>query len=336
MRSSLLNQGTSNLQVLAEQTDGIAVLATNDLRAGLGRVADDLSSHYVLGYYTNNTRWDGQPRKLTVRLKSPRQTIRARREYRAPTEGEMAAIRDTRAAAAAAPAVPSATDTALSALARLRPAAVVRGYGTVVDTDAVVVAEIAATEIEEGRWKQGAQVDVTLSSKEGGTATAAGRIDAGARGTTIRVPIGAQAGPWQAQIRVREEGAALPETDTVSITRASGKLLGQPLAYRAASAAASPFRPLAGFYFRRTERLRIDWPVLQPLATQTARLLDRNGKPLPVPIPLAVRDDGGRSVLSGTISLAPLSIGDYLVEVNAADGSTTEQQLIAIRVAMAR
>jgi hypothetical protein len=36
------------------------------------------------------------------------------------------------------------------------------------------------------------------------------------------------------------------------------------------------------------------------------------------------------------ISLAPLSIGDYVVEVNATAGGTAEQQLLAIRVAMAR
>ncbi|MGH9374113.1 MAG: VWA domain-containing protein [Vicinamibacterales bacterium] len=335
MSSSLLNQGTSNLQVLAQQTDGVAVLQSNDLRAGLGKIADDLSSHYVLGYYTNNTRWDGRTRKLTVRLKATRQTIRARREYRAPTEDEMAAIRDARTAAAAGPTAPSATDTALSALSRLRPAARVQAYGAAIGSDVAVVAEISATEIEEGRWKQGAQVEVALTSKQGETATGAGRIEPGSRGTIVRMPVGAQAGPWQATIRVRG-GDPMPESDSVSIERSSASVLGKPIAYRAGSAAASPFRPLAAFHFRRTERIRIDWPVLQPLASQTGRLLDRTGKPLPVPVTLATREADGQTVLSGTLSLAPLSIGDYLIEVNATAGATTEQQLIAIRVAMAR
>ncbi len=333
--SSLFNQGVSNLQVLAEQTDGIAVLGSNDLRAGLGRVAEDLSSHYVLGYYTNNTRWDGRPRKLTVRLKASGRTIRARREYRAPTEAEMAAIRNASTAAAAGPAAPSAPDAALSALSRLRPAARVQAYGAALDTDVAVIAEIAATEIEEGRWKQGAQVDVTLTSKDGGMATAAGRIDPGSRGTIVRIPVGANAGPWLAIVKVRGEDI-MPESDSVSIDRGNTKLLGRPIAYRAASAAVSAFRPVAAFYFRRTERLRIDWPVLQPLESQTARLLDRNGKPLAVPVSLATRESEGRTTLSGVVALAPLSIGDYLIEVNAKAGETTEQQLIAIRVAMAR
>jgi VWFA-related protein len=335
MSSSLMNQGVSNLQVLAEQTDGIAVVGSNDLRAGLGKVADDLSSHYVLGYYTNNTRWDGRTRKLTVRLKASGRTMRARREYRAPTEAEMATIANASLAAAAGPSAPSATDTALSALSRLRPAARVEAYGTALDTEVAVIAEIAATEIEEGRWKQGAQVDVTLIAKDGSTATAAGRIEAGSRGTIVRIPVGARPGPWQAIVRVRGEDA-IPESDSVSIDRGSTQLLGRPIAYRAASAAASAFRPIAAFYFRRTERLRIDWPVLRPLESQTARLLDRNGRPLGVPVPLTTRELEGRTTLSSVVSLAPLSIGDYVIEVNAMAGQTAEQQLIAIRVAMAR
>ena len=104
---SLMLEGTSNLVTLAEQTDGLSIAATNDLRTGMTKIADDLSSHYVLGYYTSNTRWDGGTRKLTVKLKSTGKAIRARREYRAPTEEEMSAIRSARSAApAAAPPLP--------------------------------------------------------------------------------------------------------------------------------------------------------------------------------------------------------------------------------------
>lgn len=332
--SSLLSQGTSNLQALAEQTDGVPVLASNDLRTGLSKIAADLSSHYVLGYYTSNTRWDGRTRKITVRLKSTKQAIRARREYRAPTEAEMAAIRDARAPAARADA-PSPVDTALSALSRLRPAAAMQAYGAAAGDAVVVIAEIAATEIEAGRWRQGGDVEVTLTSKIGATATAAARIERGARGALVRVPVGSDPGPWQCVVRVRGEDP-IPSSDTIAIARPSSELLGAPLAYRAGSAAASPFRPLAAFHFRRTERVRLDWPMRRPLDRHEARLLDRNGKPLPVPIGLAVREDPDGAVLSGTLNLAPLSSGDYLIELAAAAGTATERQVIAIRVAMAR
>src|SRR5204863_3608929 len=49
-------------------------------------------SYYVLGYYTTNTTWDGQVRSIKVRLKPKGKTVRARRQYRAPTEAEINAI----------------------------------------------------------------------------------------------------------------------------------------------------------------------------------------------------------------------------------------------------
>ena len=337
MNSSLMNNGTSNLRVLADETDGIAVLASNDLRGGLAKVADDLSSHYVLGYYTSNTRWDGQTRKLTVRLKPSGQRIRARREYRAPTEEEMAAIRNVRAGAAASPAAPSPEKAALSALQRFNPSARVQAYGTAIGSDVAIVAELSAAEIESGRWKDGADVQISLSAKSGAgqSQTVSARIEPGSRGTVVRLPVGNEGGPWQAVVKVRgTEGAS--DADTVGIERAPGKLLGKPLAYRAASAAVGAFRPLAIFQFRRTERVRIDWPIIQALDSYEARLLDRNGKTLPVPVPTATREADGGTLLSATLNLAPLSIGEYLIAIQAKAGGAADEQMLAIRVANAR
>jgi len=81
-----------DLRLLAEETDGVAVQDTNDLNAGFRRIADDLAAYYVLGYYTTNTRFDGGIRQLRVRSKGSGAPIRARRQYRAPTEAEIAAL----------------------------------------------------------------------------------------------------------------------------------------------------------------------------------------------------------------------------------------------------
>jgi VWFA-related protein len=334
--SSLMMQGTSNLAVLSEQTDGISVLATNDLRGGMSTIADDLSSHYVLGYYTNNTRWDGRARKLTVKLKSTGQTIRARREYRAPTEEEMAGLRSATSAAAAAAAPPSAGQMALSALTRVSPSSRLNAYGTVIGNEATIVAEIAAAEIEAGRWKQGADVDVLFSSKSGGEPLGLkARIEPGTRSAVIRVPTDSAPGPWQAVVRMRGEDNTT-DSDTVSIEKPAGALLGKPLAYRAASAAASAYKPLAAFQFRRTERVRIEWPVSQQLETHSARLLDRAGKPMAIPLETSTKDANGVTMLTTNLNLAPFSNGDYLIEVSAKAGEKTETQTVAIRVSMAR
>jgi VWFA-related protein len=332
---SMLDDGLSNLQVLAEQTDGIAVLNTNDLRTGMTKIANDLSSHYVLGYYTSNTKWDGGTRKITVRLKGTGKAIRARREYRAPTEEDMAALRSA-TAAAAAPAAPSAPLLALSALSRVSPSSRLNAYGTVIGGEVAIVAEIAAAEIEGGRFKQGADIEVVFSAKDGGQPVALkGKIEPGSRGTVIKVPINAAAGPWQAVVRMRGDDN-LSDSDTVAIERPTGALLGKPLAYRAASAAASAYKPLAAFQFRRTERVRLEWPVSQPLDGHQARLLDRTGKPIAIPLETTTRDAAGTTLLTTTLNLAPFSNGDYLIEISAKAGEKSETQLIAIRVSMAR
>jgi VWFA-related protein len=334
MNSSLMNNGTSNLRVLADETDGIAVLASNDLRAALDRIADDLSSHYVLGYYTSNTRWDGQPRTLTVRLKATGQPIRARREYRAPTEEEMASISDARAMAAA-PAAPSPEKAALGALARFSPSARVQAYGAPLGADVAIVVEVSPAEAESGRWKQGADVEVLLTAKGGESLSATGRIEPGSRGTMLRLPVGTEAGPWQAVVKVRGE-EAIGDSDTVAVERGGGPLLGKPLAYRAASAAAAAYRPLAIFHFRRTERVRLEWPVMAAPESHEARLLDRNGKPLAVPVATTMREDSGSTYLRADLNLAPLGIGEYLIEITATSGDTVERQMVAIRVWNAR
>jgi VWFA-related protein len=72
---------------VAEETGGLAVRRTNDLAAGLGRIAGDARGRYLLGYVPQRPAEDGKYRSITVRL-SPREgtarkgwTVRARRGY---------------------------------------------------------------------------------------------------------------------------------------------------------------------------------------------------------------------------------------------------------------
>ena len=332
MNYSLLSQGISNLRVLADETDGAAIGSSNDVRPGLKRIADDLSSHYVLGYYTANNTWNGAVRRLIVRLKSTGERLRARREYRAPTEAEMASLRDVSARSAAAPVAPSPLAAALDALARLRPNARVAVYAVPRPGAIAVVAEITAAEIEGGRWKDGADVQVMITARGGQTAVGKGRVTAPARGTVVEVPVAAGSGPWEATVRVRGDST---ETEALSVPLPRDGLLGEPLAYRAASAAASPFQPAAVFHFRRTERLRVEWPAPADLAGHEARLLDRKGQPLAVPVTVT-RGPGDGAPVRAELSLAPLNIGDYVIEVTARTAAGSARKLLAFRVGNAR
>ena len=57
----------------------------NDLDAGLKRISDDLSSYYLLGYYSTNGKLDGRFHNIKVRVKRPGVDVRARKGYRSAT-----------------------------------------------------------------------------------------------------------------------------------------------------------------------------------------------------------------------------------------------------------
>ena len=155
---------------LASATDGIAVMNTNDLDAGLRRIAADLSAYYLLGYYSTNAKLDGRFRTITVRVKHPRVEIRARRGYRAPTEAEVAAARTAAPPPAAEPV--SGIATALAALAGVRPAARFRMHAVPVrSTDAGPVTTVwVAGELPQQGWGQGgtAVISITGGGVSGG------------------------------------------------------------------------------------------------------------------------------------------------------------------------
>jgi VWFA-related protein len=84
---------TESLHTLALNTDGIALVNNNDLKAQIRRMADDLTSYYLLGYYSTNNKLDGKFRNIKVRSRRPGVEIRSRRGYNAPTAAEVARIR---------------------------------------------------------------------------------------------------------------------------------------------------------------------------------------------------------------------------------------------------
>jgi VWFA-related protein len=77
--------GTDNL---ALDTGGFTVRNTNDLSAGINRIANESRSFYLLGYSPTKTTRDGKFRKIQVRLTGERKglEVRARRGYYAPSD----------------------------------------------------------------------------------------------------------------------------------------------------------------------------------------------------------------------------------------------------------
>jgi hypothetical protein len=91
--------------------------------------------------------------------------------------------------------------------------------------------------------------------------------------------------------------------------------------------------PTADLRFRRGDTLRVLAPVAPMAAPESARLLDRAGKPLAIPLAATVVDEAdGSRWLSAQAALAPLAPGDYLIEITASDAGAQKRTLTAFRV----
>lgn len=331
--SENISNRSSSMQTLAENTDGLAVVNTNDLKAGLLRVSDQLKAYYLLGYYSSNRKFDGKARRISVKVKQPGIDVKARRGYTAPTEAERSA-RSAAASAPAGPTGPSPVEAALDALSRIRPSAELFVHATLGAGSTgklTVVAEVSGPQLERGALQRGGTLDVTVTGA-GGAELAKGQVGVMATSRGGVVVMDVPPGTTQANVSVMLRAVPLTFLARTDVTRDTGAVIGGPLIYRATPSSRSPLLPVAGFDFRRTERVHVDWPITGPLDRREARLLGRNGQPIAVNITLTEREVDGRLMLGLDALLAPLAPGDYVIEVTATIGTTTETRLVGIRV----
>src|SRR5579862_3413213 len=63
-----VNDSQETLTTLAADTGGKAFLDSNDLALGIKLAQQSMSSYYIIGYYTGNSKEDGKFRKISVKL----------------------------------------------------------------------------------------------------------------------------------------------------------------------------------------------------------------------------------------------------------------------------
>lgn len=83
-----MNRVDDGSENLAYDTGGFVVKNTNDLDAGIERIAKETQLYYLLGYVSSNTARDGAYREIEVKFKKGKGKglkIRARKGYYAPT-----------------------------------------------------------------------------------------------------------------------------------------------------------------------------------------------------------------------------------------------------------
>lgn len=368
-----------SLRTIAGATDGMAIVNQNDIAVALKRVIADLTSYYLLGYYSTNTKLDGKFRSIKVRVKRPGVDVRARRGYRAPTTEEVAASRTVSAEKAAA--TPSAVSSAVADLSRIRPQARFRIHAVPVwfqqphDEDARAALRPVRPELVEGRtagsaqaagaasvgirdvairlvgeldfaaarsaeWQQGGQVEIAIADSVGrAIATAKTTIAPGARHFVTDVAPGAPLdGTYTVTVRVRPAGApGLPVADAARVTvpaisSAGTVVVGQPMVLRRGPTTGTRYEPTADLRFRRSDRVRLDIPLVGDAAALGGRLLDRNGHPMAVPVAVTTRQDAdGARWVTAEVAAAALGAGDYGVEVTIG-GATGAKLIVAFRV----
>jgi VWFA-related protein len=334
---AILRDRLEAMHDLALGTDGMAVVDSNDLDRGLKRIADDLTSYYLLGYYSSNTKLDGKFRNIDVKVKQPGVNVRARRGYRAATTEEVAAAR----AAADGPAAggpPRALTAALASLAKIRAEPRFRVNAATLPTDAGTRVWIAgeippAPAGSATAQPQGGTADIEVRA---GSASQTARVPvkAGERGFVTSLDLPSSAGStMQVRARLANDGGGLPVTDMLETE--IGPTVAQPLAFRRGPSTGNRLVPVAEFRFSRSDRLRLELPAAASTKASAARLLDSAGTALQLPVTLGERTDAqsGQRWITADLTLASLGAGDYAIEITMASGSNSHQIITAFRVA---
>ncbi len=354
-----LQSTMDTLRVLAEQTDGRAIVNMNDLDTGLKQVVRDESAYYLLGYSSTQAPADGKFHEIKVRVDRPGVQVRARKGYWALTAEET-----KRALAPPKPGPPAAITRAIGSIAEPRRGRYIRDWiGTArgengktkvtfvwepmpkmpgVEQETAARVSLVAMGPDGDAYFRGRVPDTTVAS-----AATPANLPAGQEGTTPREParVVFEAPPGKMQLRLSIEGThsqvldtderdvIVPDLTSPQVQLSTPVVLhaANALEYRAIAKDADAV-PTATREVRRTDRLLIRFDAYGPggaAPDATARLLNRAGTPMAT-LPVQTFAAATRQV---DLPLAGLASGEYLVEIKAkaAEGGEATS-LIPLRI----
>jgi VWFA-related protein len=350
-----LQAGLDTLRILADNTDGRAIINRNDLAKGMRQIMLDSSGYYLLGYNSSQAPTDGKFHKIDVEVTRRGVDVRARKGYWAYTMDDVA--RATAPKVEASPAVSNALAT-LADPPRGRPARFWLGTSRAENGRSKVtfVWEPIAAAAGERRVTDdnAAAVMLTALAPDGRPlfrgrvpdqpATATPSASATTANTAAPASVTFEAPPGRLQLRIQVQGSAGQVVDsamqelTVPDYTAVQVAFGTPRVYRARTPremqnlGTNPGAvPVADRVFPRSDRVLVKVDAYGPGGEKppvTARLLNRAGTSMS-DIPVQMTPAGEAQVELG---IAGLAAGEYLLELNAKSASGTAQELVAFRV----
>jgi VWFA-related protein len=368
--ASYLRSTIDTLRMLAENSDGRAIVNTNDLASGMKQIVRDTSAYYLLGYSSSDAPSDGKFHEIEVRVKRPGVQVRSRKGYWALTAEETA-----RALAPPKPGPPEEVTAALAAVSAPVRSRIVRTW-------------IGTTRGEGGKTKvtfaweplprvagdpRASETPARVSlmaigddgapyfrgrvpaSAPGGAGTG---VTAGRSGTARQTPAAAAGQPQgpssvtfeippgtiQLRMSVEDADSQVLDSETREITvpdfAGAQTSIGTPAIHRARTVRELEALkndvdavPAVTREFNRTDRLLIRVPVYGPgieAPAVTARILNRAGQPM-----FDLPDTAQPAPMHQgrfELLLSRLAPGEYLIEIAASGEGGEARQLVGFRV----
>jgi VWFA-related protein len=354
---STLTQSIDSLRVLADNTDGRAIVNRNDLAGGMKQIMRDASGYYLLGYTSTAAPTDGKFHSIDVRVKRPGVEIRSRKGYWAYTAEDVA-----RATAPPKPGPPSAVSNALNAIAEPASSGHAARFWTGMEQAAGGQSRVTFVWEPFGGSEAGRSSDVparvmlTATAPDGhpifrGPVGERPSPDAAAApGATAAVPASpgasvsftAAPGPMEMRIVVENARGQVIDSTTQSLTvpdfAKTQVSVGTPRIFRARTAREMlvvrnnlDAAPTATREFSRGDRLLIRFDAYSTGGAKpeiAAKLLNRTGSSM-ADVPVQAAEGKPFQIDFPLASLAP---GEYLIQIDAKTASGTAQQTIAFKI----
>ena len=351
--SAILGDTQNTLRLLADETDGRAIVNQNDLIPGLEQMMRDASAYYLMAYNSSLVPTDGEFHEIEVKVKRDGVRVRNRPGYWAMSERDV-----KRALEGPANEPPRAVDLALDSLSEPRRGYLVRTWigtsrGGNGRTKVTFVWE--PTRGQSGRGDDPARVLVTAMSESAGASyrgrvperdgtSARGLAGAGAAESGLKiVSFDADPGTLQLSLAVESESGEVLDRDRDEIEIPDftdpSLVLGTPAFFRARNnlewervVADWDAVPAVSRDFRRTERVLLRFDAYAPGTAEpdvTAWLLNRAGKRM-YPLVVQPSEDGHPNQVDvPVVGLAP---AEYVVELTATTSSDEVVELVAFRL----